>query len=218
MMTTRTASITRLLVLATDPMTSFVRPSFASIACCLCILTGCKEATQTESSTSTAVSTTASTSEIAAVAPAPNSPQSPSSTTAAASSSVQSAAGGETHEDLTALNVPLYPNVVESGFIDTGALAASALAGVKVEHPKVRQAVMISHDSFDMVYAWYHQKMPSGSEPAAVAASSHTDENGDRMAIFGVGTVAEPIFQRVMIIHGKSDDTTSIHLTANVTR
>jgi len=121
------------------------------------------------------------------------------------------------HEDLTPLGIPLYPSVFESGFLDTAALALGSVAGVKNEHPGMRQAEMSSHDSFDAVYGWYRQKMPAGSEAAAVAASNHTDENGDRMAFFEVGTVADPAYQRVMIA-GKAGDPTLIQLIGHVTK
>ena len=189
----------------------------AALGSCLCILNGCGNTA--EPSRSAEIATTRATEAERSGNAAQGAPQAvrvPAVAKAAAPSAASSPTK-ETLEDLTALNLPLYPNVFERGFTDTSALAAAALAGVKVDNKGRRVAQMTSHDSFDAVYAWYHERMPHGSESDEAAASNHTGEDGSRMAVFQTGTTADPIYQRVMII-GKPGDDTTVSLFGTVTK
>jgi hypothetical protein len=111
-------------------------------------------------------------------------------------------------EDLSPMGLPLYPTVFESAW--TGNF------GTDKEAARIGQ--MSSHDSFDKVYAWYHEHMPAGTEPSAAAASNHTTDEGDRMAVFQTGETSDATMSRVMVLRGKADDYTIINLATHVTR
>ena len=111
-------------------------------------------------------------------------------------------------EDLSPMGLPLYPSVFESAW--TGNL------GNAKEAAHICQ--MSSHDSFDKVYAWYHEHMPAGTEPSAAAASNHTTDEGDRMAVFQTGETSDATMSRVMVLRGKADDYTIINLATHVTK
>lgn len=106
------------------------------------------------------------------------------------------------------MGLPLYPTVFESAW--TGNF------GTEKEAARIGQ--MSSHDSFDKVYAWYHEHMPAGTEPDAAAASNHTTDDGDRMAVFQTGETSDATMSRVMVLRGKADDYTIINLATHVSR
>lgn len=187
----------------------------AALGCCLCILNGCGNTEQP--SRSSEIATTRASEASGNAAEGTSQAVSVPAIAKAAGPSAASSPNGETLEDLTALNVPLYPNVFERGFTDTSVLALAALTGKKADNKGRRLAQMTSHDSFDAVYAWYHERMPHGSESDEAAASNHTADDGSRMAVFEVGTTADPIYQHVMII-GKPGDDTQVVLLGTVTR
>lgn len=126
----------------------------------------------------------------------------------ASTSSIKSPAAGSRLEDLSPMGLPLYPTVFESAW--TGNF------GTAKEAAHIGQ--MSSHDSFDKVYAWYHEHMPAGTEPSAAAASNHTTDDGDRMAVFQTGETSDATMSRVMVLRGKADDYTIINLATHVTR
>jgi hypothetical protein len=125
------------------------------------------------------------------------------------------AASAGTIQDLTPLGLPIYPTVYESGWT-AGDPAVNAAMGAAASTLRVGQ--MSTHDSFDDVYAWYRKQMPAGSESEAAAASNHTTDDGDRMAVFEVGTNGDPAYQRIMLLHGKADDYTVINLAGHVSK
>jgi hypothetical protein len=127
---------------------------------------------------------------------------------AASDPSIKSPAARAPLEDLSPMGLPLYPTVFESAW--TGNL------GTDKESARIGQ--MSSHDSFDKVYAWYHEHMPAGTEPSAAAASNHTTDDGDRMAVFQTGETSDATMSRVMVLRGKADDYTIINLATHVTR
>ena len=127
---------------------------------------------------------------------------------AASAPAIKSPAAAATLEDLSPMGLPLYPTVFESAWTGN-------LSGVK-EAARIGQ--MSSHDSFDKVYAWYHEHMPAGTEPAAAAASNHTTDDGDRMAVFQTGETSDATMSRVMVLRGKADDYTIINLATHVSR
>jgi hypothetical protein len=182
-------------------MKSLYRQSFTALVFALVVLNGCKETVQPAAS-ATKASTTTTPAVPNAVAPAPS-----TSTTGI----------GEAHDDLSPMGLPIYPNVVESGWTDTEAMRV-LVGKEKLDTPRMRNGEMSTKDSFDDVYAWYHKQMPSGSEPAAAAASSHTTDDGDRMALFEVGSNGDPKYQRVMILRGKSDAYTLVNLSGTVSK
>jgi hypothetical protein len=130
------------------------------------------------------------------------------STAVAPASPVSAPPAGAVHADLTPLGQPLYPTVFESAW--TGDLTGDKEAA--------RIGQMSSHDSFDAVYTWYREHMPAGTEPAEVAASNHTTEEGDRMAVFQVGESGDTKMTRVMILRGKADDYTIINIASHVNK
>jgi hypothetical protein len=197
-------------------MKSLVRAALAAgIAGCLFILSGCGQKSSTDTTSSTdarSTSTTVSTATGITIAAATSQAPGSSATTTSATSTTPSK-NGETLADLTPMGLPLYPNVFESGW--TGGselLQTAAIAGKST----MRVGQMSSHDSFDAVYAWYRERMPSGSETAAAAASNHTTDDGDHMAIFEVGRSTDPGYQRVWVIRGKADNYTIVNLVAHV--
>jgi hypothetical protein len=166
------------------------------------LLNGCKETSQPATTTTKAATTTTAQATATAVAKVPS-----TSTTGI----------GEAHDDLSPMGIPIYPSVVESGWTDTEAMRL-LVGKEKLDTPRMRNGEMSTKDSFDVVYAWYHKQMPSGSEPAAAAASNHTTDDGDRMALFEVGTNGDPAYQRVMILRGKSDEYTLVNLSGRVAK
>jgi hypothetical protein len=182
-------------------MKSLYRQGFpVALVFALVVLNGCKEPVQPTATTTKASTTTTAPASTKAVATAPS-----TSTT------------GETHDDLSPMGLPLYPNVVESGWTDTEAMRV-LVGKEKLDTPRMRNGEMSTKDSFDDVYAWYRKQMPSGSEPAAAAASSHTTDDGDRMALFEVGSNGDPKYQRVMILRGKTDAYTLVNLSGTVSK
>ena len=127
---------------------------------------------------------------------------------AASAPAVKPPAPAATLEDLSPMGLPLYPTVFESAW--TGNF------GTDKEAARIGQ--MSSHDSFDKVYAWYHEHMPAGTEPSAAAASNHTTDEGDRMAVFQTGETSDATMSRVMVLRGKADDYTIINLATHVTK
>ncbi len=177
-------------------MKSWFRASLvAGFVCSLSVLQGCREASHTETVTKTDAPS------VAVAAPAVP--------------STAPAAGAGTIQDLTPLGLPIYPTVYESGWTG-GDPVVNAAMGAAPSAGRVGQ--MNTHDSFDDVYAWYHKAMPAGSEADAAAASNHTNEDGDRIALFEVGTNGDPTYQRVMLMHGKADDYTIINLVGHVSK
>ncbi len=122
--------------------------------------------------------------------------------------STQSTPGAGTLADLTPIGLPIYPNVYESGW--TGNFSDDKQAA--------RIGQMSSHDAFDKVYGWYSERMPAGSETKEAAASNHTTDEGDRMAVFEVGTTADASMTRVLLIRDKADDHTIINLSGHTTK
>jgi hypothetical protein len=184
-------------------MRSPFQPVFAvALVFSFVLLNGCKETSQP--------ATTATKAATSATAPA--------SSNAVAKAPSNSTTGiGEAHDDLSPMGIPIYPNVVESGWTDTEAMRV-LVGKEKLETPRMRNGEMSTKDSFDVVYAWYRKQMPGGSEPAAAAASNHTTDDGDRMALFEVGTNGDPTYQRVMILRGKSDEYTLVNLSGRVAK
>ena len=184
-------------------MKSLLRAGFAvALVFPLVVFNGCKESAQPAATTTKAVASTSAPAGTKAVATAP---------------STSSTGIGEAHDDLSPMGIPLYPTVVESGWTDTEAMRV-LVGKEKLDTPRMRNGEMSTKDSFDDVYAWYRKQMPSGSEPAAAAASTHTTDDGDRMALFEVGTNGDPAYQRVMILRGKNDAYTLVNLSGRVSR
>ncbi len=117
-------------------------------------------------------------------------------------------APGSTLADLSATGLPIYPTVFESAW--TG--------DVSTDKEAARIGQMSSHDSFDKVYDWYRQHMAAGTETKEAAASNHTTDEGDRMAVFQTGETSDTKMSRVMILRGKNDDYTIINLASHVTK
>ncbi|HSY48788.1 MAG TPA: hypothetical protein VLC46_08255 [Thermoanaerobaculia bacterium] len=184
-------------------MKSLYRPGLAAaFGFALVALNGCKETAQpAATATKAATSTTASA----------------ATKTATASPSTSTTGIGEAHDDLSPMGLPLYPNVVESGWTDTEAMRV-LVGKEKLDTPRMRNGEMSTKDSFEDVYAWYRKQMPGGSEPAAAAASNHTTDDGDRMALFEVGTNGDPTYQRVMILRGKNDEYTLVNLSGRMSK
>ena len=130
------------------------------------------------------------------------------STAAASAASKPSTPGAQPLADLSALGLPVYPNVYESGW--------TANLGDDKEAARVGQ--MSTHDTFDQVYRWYKERMPAGSESAEAAASNHTTNEGDRMALFEIGTTADAKSSRVVLSRDKADDYTIINLAGHTTK
>ena len=130
------------------------------------------------------------------------------STAAASAASKPSTPGAEPLADLSALGLPLYPNVYESGW--TGNFSDDKQAS--------RVGQMSTHDTFDQVYRWYKERMPAASESAEAAATNHTTDEGDRMAVFVVGTAGDAKSSRVMLIRSKADAYTIINLGDHATK
>ncbi|HXH39259.1 MAG TPA: hypothetical protein VNN08_11575 [Thermoanaerobaculia bacterium] len=184
-------------------MKLLVRPALAvAVVFSFVVLNGCKETPQPATTTTQSVTGTTAPPAPKAVAAAPS-----TSTTGI----------GEAHDDLSPMGIPLYPNVVESGWTDTEAMRV-LVGKEKLDTPRMRNGEMSTKDPFDVVYAWYQKQMPSGSEPAAAAASNHTTDDGDRMALFEVGTNGDPTYQRVMILRGKTDEYTLVNLSGRVSK
>jgi hypothetical protein len=121
-------------------------------------------------------------------------------------SATSAPSAGSTLADLSAIGLPIYPTVFESAW--TG-------GELSTDKEAARIGQMSSHDSFDKVYDWYRQHMPAGTEPKEVAASNHTNDDGDRMAVFQIGEASDTKMSRVMLLHGKNDDYTIINLAAH---
>jgi hypothetical protein len=172
------------------------------LACSFVAVIGCKENQQPAA---------------AKVATSATAPAVTKATGTSTSASTSTSAIGEAHDDLSSMGIPLYPNVVESGWTDTEAIRL-LVGKPKLDTPRMRNGEMSTKDSFDVVYAWYRKQMPSGSEPAAAAASNHTTDDGDRMALFEAGTNGDPTYQRVMILRGKNDEYTLVNLSGLVAK
>jgi hypothetical protein len=157
------------------------------------------------SSSTTAASSTQATQAAAAEQASPAAAALSPATTAAAKPQTTGAA---TQADLSPIGLPLYPNVFESAW--TGNFSDDKEAA--------RVGQMSSHDTFDQVYRWYKDRMPASSESAEAAASNHTTDDGDRVALFDVGTTADARMTRVMLMRDKSDDYTIINLSAHSTK
>lgn len=125
-----------------------------------------------------------------------------------ATASKPSAPGAPTLVDLSAIGLPLYPNVYESGW--TGNFSDDKQAA--------RVGQMSTHDTFDQVYSWYKERMPAGSESPEAAASNHTTDEGDRIALFDVGSTADAKMTRVMLARDKADNYTIINLSGHTTK
>ena len=130
---------------------------------------------------------------------------SPAATSAA---SKPSTPGTAALADLSSIGLPLYPNVYESGW--TGNFSDDKQAA--------RVGQMSTHDTFDQVYRWYKERMPAGSESPEAAASNHTTDEGDRMAVFDAGTTGDAKMKRVMLMRDKADNYTIINLSGHTNK
>lgn len=113
----------------------------AALGCCLCVLNGCGNTAQPSQSAENATTKAAETEKSGNAAQSP--PRAvgvPAVAKAAGVPSAASSPNGQTMEDLSALNLPLYPNVFERGYTDTAALAVAALAGVNGPQVRMHQA------------------------------------------------------------------------------
>jgi hypothetical protein len=174
-------------------------------------LLACNNSSNHKSAAAGTTATPSTTSDAAGgqTASAPAAGQTATAATAAAATAAQGAipAAG-TLADLSSTGLPIYPTVFESAW--TGE------ASTDKEAARIGQ--MSSHDSFDTVYAWYRQHMPAGTEPEAAAASNHTTDEGDRMAVFQIGETSDARMSRVMLLRGKNDGYTIINLASHVTK
>src|SRR5229473_1533042 len=180
-------------------MKSLFRPGCAvALVSFVVVLNGCKETPQPAATKPATTGTTA--------------PKTVA-TTAPSISTTTTASNGEPHDDLSPMGIPLYPNIVDSGWTDTEAIRP-LVGKARLDTPRMRNGEMSTKDSFDVVYAWYLKRMPGGSEKAAAAAaaSNHRNADGDRTALFEAGRDGDPGYQRVMILRGKTDEYTLVNL------
>jgi hypothetical protein len=97
--------------------------------------------------------------------------------------------------DPASLGLPLYPGAQPNG---NGSLSTQTAEG------SAQLLTMQSTDSFDKVYAFYHDKMPAGSEKTHVSAA------GNQMASFQIGATTDKVQKTVSIT--TSGDKTDITL------
>jgi hypothetical protein len=119
-----------------------------------------------------------------------------------------SAPGAADHADLRSLGLPIYARVDESSWA----------GNFSDDTQTTRQGNLSTHDSFDQVYQWYKGQLPAGAEGGEAAASNHTTDEGERAAMFQLGTTADPKSKMVMITRGKSDESTIIVLLNHTTK
>jgi hypothetical protein len=86
--------------------------------------------------------------------------------------------------DPTSLGLPIYPGAQPNG---NGSLSTQTAQG------SAQLLTMQTTDPFDKVYAYYHDKMPAGTE------KSHVNVAGNQMASFQIGATTDKVQKTVSI-------------------